>query len=259
MAPAVAAAGALYKTIWPVSILLGTARSLRDVNRRTTSVTCRDFDYFVAVFPFRSHFADRMYRREPEDSLVQRELQAKVLLATRPISRGKMLRRVVTALLVLVLPIQGIALPHSHAGTEPAGHDRLAHWHLSFACVPWICDHDDETDVLRHGHGHRYGHRHSHRHDSEDIDDQPANPEGNRESVPVGHHDDDAAYLPDAVVTGKVSRLIQDSASMPFGFFMPGPDLYAPDIPSLRVPRTLGPPVGRFCCPIYLQTLSLLI
>jgi len=163
-----------------------------------------------------------------------------------------MFQRLLSSLLIFVLLAQAVVAPHSHAGTAPDGHNHQAHVHLSRACRCGMEDRDGR-------HRHRHKHTHSHQHDSDIIDDHTENSEDTRKSVSVGHHDDDAVYIADAFATGKASRFVQYTASLQFELPLLGLSAYVPPVPSLRMPRALGPPAGRFGCPIYLQTLSLLI
>ena len=94
-----------------------------------------------------------------------------------------MLQRFLAILLMLAVPVQGFAVPHSHgpmAGTQPDDHDQRPHLHLG--------DH-------RHHHGHSHDDGHSH-------NPCPCNDQGNEQNASTpeaptqpSNHEDDALYV----------------------------------------------------------------
>jgi hypothetical protein len=177
-----------------------------------------------------------------------------------------MARRVVSSSLVFLLLAQGVAMPHSHAGTgiaEPAGHDHRPHFHFSWSWLFPGHRHDDgNADHDSHHHGHHHGHSHSHPHPHDDATSQdqrsPAT-EPDDEPIPGEDHDADAVYLADVFVIGKALRWVHDSPSLSLllGATWATWDVLAREV---QAPDNLPPPfIDCSPCPIYLQTLALLI
>jgi hypothetical protein len=95
-----------------------------------------------------------------------------------------MLQRFLVILLMLAVPAQGIAVPHSHdpmAGRQPSDHNQRPHLHLG--------DHHHH-----HGHSHDDG-RHSH--DPFSCDDPGDEQDAGTPEAPIqpNDHDDDALYV----------------------------------------------------------------
>lgn len=153
------------------------------------------------------------------------------------------MRYLLPMILIGIQLAQGMAVPHSHAGTgvaEPAEHAQRPHFHL---CLP-------------SHHEHPHGHCHPHRGIGEEPLTLPADPE-----VPPADHDSDAVYFSDALPVGRV--MSSSGASDHWQQFLPAPGVMMPSVatlPAVVPPRSLSPPGGgHFHCPIYLQTLALLI
>ena len=145
-----------------------------------------------------------------------------------------MLQRVMVLILALVLPVQGMATPHSHAAAglpEPDGHTARPHFHVG------CCDHD-------HHHGHECHHQHA------------ASPEPQKPCDPRSH-DDSAVYVGDEVAlhsTTKVELPTQDViAVLADSFVLPQRADLTSFAPSDRPPDPGGG------CPLYLRVLSIRI
>lgn len=153
-----------------------------------------------------------------------------------------MLQRLIAILLILVVPVQGFAVPHSHgpmAGALPDDHNQRPHFHLS-------------------GHHHHQGHSHDdgHSHDPRPCDNPGDEQNTSTPNVPAqpSNHDDDALYVSGDIGLN-LSQNVQPIAE-------DGPVLW-----SICVPPTA---IDTRCCvdaaasfldrgdtPIYLITLSL--
>lgn len=153
-----------------------------------------------------------------------------------------MIRRTVSLFLIPLFVLQGMAFSHSHGGSgvqEPPGHDYAPHFHFGFF-------------LGSHGLHPQHGH-----------DSVPDNPEGEAadQQVPGQDHDSDAVYVIDLAIAGRTAPP-SDPASWqslltPICTVMVG--MIA--TPSAGPPAQSMPPPfpGRFGCPLFLQTLELLL
>lgn len=145
-----------------------------------------------------------------------------------------MFQRVTALLLALVLPVQGMAILHSHAaaGTpEPDGHAARPHFHVG------CCEHN-------HHHGHECHHQHAATPESQTPCDPPS-------------HDDSAVYVGDEVAlhsTVKVELRTQYVIALVADSFVLS---QLADLSSLAPSDRPPDPGGG--CPLYLRVLSLRI
>lgn len=160
-----------------------------------------------------------------------------------------MLRGIVSVLLMpMVMLSQWASIAHCHQGHHPHGHGSMPHLHIGG---------DSAHDT---GHHHHDGHGHHHHHHDQQRGDQEQ--PGDAPTV-LPHHDDDAVYFPLGSVTAGV-RLRQSHELHLSLLAVPvtAPryttlGLESPDIASARTHPPPDLPAGS--CPLYLQTLSLLI
>jgi hypothetical protein len=123
--------------------------------------------------------------------------------------------------------------------------------------------HHDErnTDEAIHHHGHHHGHGHSHSLHHDAIDQESPTTESN-DDTSFGQdpdHDSDAVYVTEVFVIGKPFRWILDITSLPLILWATWSSLDALVGP-VQAPHNLPPPFHDCsACPIYLQTLALLI
>ncbi len=101
-----------------------------------------------------------------------------------------MLQRFLAILLMLAVPVQGFAVPHSHgsmAGTQPDGHNQRPHFHLG----------GHHHHGHHHGHGHGHSHEDGHAHDPCPCDNSGNEQDASTPEVPTrpSNHDDDALYV----------------------------------------------------------------
>src|ERR1043166_2746649 len=100
----------------------------------------------------------------------------------------KMMRRIVPSILVLLQLAQGLAIPHSHAGTgveESSVHSQRLHFHFG---------------VASHDHGHGHPHHHDH-----DDGRRPSEEPASDQQLPFSEHDSDAVYLSDEAASDRTS------------------------------------------------------
>lgn len=170
-----------------------------------------------------------------------------------------MYRRCLCLLLVAqLLLIQGL-LRHDHTWPgERHGHadGRSPHVHLDqLPFLPAAHRHDHE-----HGHHHHHGGHHHHHEDDVPCDEgnQPGNDRD--ESCPVRDHDDDAIDIPDLAAGGCSENRPHAPGDFPALTAVAALTPEVPFVPSEFRPHCLAPPfAGLFSCPVYLQTLALLI
>jgi hypothetical protein len=149
------------------------------------------------------------------------------------------MRRGWNCLLVFLHLTQGAACAHVHESHQGA------HLHCGFAwpfapATKEIC-HDD--------HGHPHPHPHPHPEECPPADHRPP-----------ADHDADALYLADALAVTVSSITIQNGADQAVKLANVSPSLLSSFVPPLLVPQALPPPwLGRYHCPIGLQTSVLLI
>ncbi len=145
-----------------------------------------------------------------------------------------MIARFFAILMMVTLPLQGLAVPHCHGGNivgHGADHDRRPHVHF--------------------GHGHHHG-DHSHSHQSGDC---PSH-EGDADSspVPTQQHDDDAVFVTcDLVVDHTQVRVPTSDLCVALAIDFVSPSLALDTFP--RRMQEPPPDIGGF--PISLKTASL--
>lgn len=162
------------------------------------------------------------------------------------------MRRIVPSILVLMQLAQGMAFSHSHVGTgvaEPAEHSQRPHFHFGGFCSHRH-DHEDE-----HSHPH-----HPHHHDDGQVPGEEPASDGQLPQIPPADHDSNAVYVSDGAVS---DRALPRASSEPWHQLFLSIDTAIPRIstvPAVTPPQSLPPPFpGQFSCPIFLQTLALLI
>jgi hypothetical protein len=159
-----------------------------------------------------------------------------------------MYRRVVSLLLLpSLLLMQRAGLGHAHGGHEPAGHDRVPHFHIKPA--------GHEHGRHRHPHGSHSHHRHEPRDQRDTHSPPPSEPQ------PLSDHDSDAVYASADLLVSEREQLRHDSAWVTWIAACPPShfeswngtqDHFVRWLP--RPPRPLSD-----SCPVYLQHLALLI
>lgn len=165
-----------------------------------------------------------------------------------------MMRRILSLLLAALILLQNVASPHAHASADGGNrHEVRPHVHLPFLASTHHHSHghhhDDETATTTElDEGATMG---NHARDDDSGDSLPASPSDD-------DHDADAIYLTTAVIAsdhGSKTRSQCVESVMAVSTSYPAPFLR--DVPP---PRALPPPiVGCFACPLYLQTIALLI
>lgn len=151
-----------------------------------------------------------------------------------------MLQRCVCLLLIAqLLLVQGLSAPHAHSGEADHHAAQPAHFHLPAPA----------RSPRTHEHGHHHGHAHHHPGHSAADEQVP-------ESFPAEEHDADAVYAPD--LTPVSPSVQQPEVDFHLPLSCPAAVVVVPDVPGLPCPEVLPPP-GRFCQPLYLQTLALLL
>jgi len=156
-----------------------------------------------------------------------------------------MMPRIVSYLLVCLQFVQALALPHSHAeagATEPADHARRPHIHLG--------------GLLSHRHGLEEG-PNPPDHDEERAGGAAAVSE---QPPPAAHHDSDAVYVSDETLAERTSSRQQAEPwhRLPASLDTVNPQISAPS--GAAPPWSWPPPYpGHFRCPLFLQTLALLL
>jgi hypothetical protein len=152
-----------------------------------------------------------------------------------------MFRRIVARLLILLLFLPGTWGAHAHASTsvhDPSGLNRPPHFHYRVFYVSWQ-QYPSRQYVYSHWHHER---------------------KALTGSKPAADHDDDAVYLPVSVLLGWCSDPPIDIVS-PMGLAMLVWTMCLPDSTLVTIPsQEPSQPAARWrACPIYLQSLTLLI
>jgi hypothetical protein len=169
-----------------------------------------------------------------------------------------MSRRIIIGILVASLIAPGVGVPHSHANIEtPPDHDKTPHSHLrnSWLGTLFLEDHGHEHDGDCE-HSHEHGSNHSHDGLDEDVFAMPVE---KPEAPSDQGHDADALY-----VSGFSYSVISNSRSQNHASIclFPLPQSHVAQglgVPPIPTPESLPPPLLCCDCPIYLQTLSLLL
>jgi hypothetical protein len=150
-----------------------------------------------------------------------------------------MIQRLAAILVALMLPVQGMGVPHSHAGegaSDPEGHAARPHFHLH--------------GHLHHQHNHDDRDGGHHRHTGSSYDDDGA-------SHPVPSHDDSAINVANEVPLHASDR-VETTPLDHIDWLATATETSFQSALIARVPSDRPPDPGGGC-PLYLQQLSLLI
>jgi hypothetical protein len=169
-----------------------------------------------------------------------------------------MSRRILIGILIVSLLAPGVAVPHSHAGIDvPADHNERPHFHFrQFWLYVFLFEDDDHEHDAACGDSHEHEGDDSHLHASNDDASTAPRP---HDPVSDESHDADALYVSGLVVQTPPTQWSDNGVTLSAGLLPHLQVFDGPHVPRIPTPESLPPPIGRYACPIYLQTRTLLI